>query len=87
VTGKANTYRRGAPAQIRHRIADLGGVPLIVGAMRAWPDSGGVQCNACLAIVSLVRAESEVCQVTEAALMDPAPRTHPFLSHEFLDTS
>ena len=39
------------------------GVAVIVKAMKHWAGSGGVQCNGCLAIVSLVRAESEVCQV------------------------
>ena len=39
------------------------GVEVIVKAMKLWASSGGVQCNGCLAIVSLVRAESEVCQV------------------------
>ena len=39
------------------------GVAVIVKAMKFWASSGGVQCNGCLAIVSLVRAESDVCQV------------------------
>ena len=49
--------------QVRADIGQHGGVAVIVKAMKLWSGSGGVQCNGCLAIVSLVRAESEVCQV------------------------
>ena len=56
-----------ACAQVREQIAEMEGIPLIVDAMRAWGTSGGVQCNGCLAIVSLVRAESPVCQVCNLA--------------------
>ncbi len=48
---------------MRAEVGQHGGVAVIVKAMKLWASSGGVQCNGCLAIVSLVRAESEVCQV------------------------
>lgn len=49
--------------QVRAQVSEHDGVAVIVKAMKHWAGSGGVQCNGCLAIVSLVRAESEVCQV------------------------
>ncbi len=49
--------------QVRAEVGQHDGVEVIVKAMKLWASSGGVQCNGCLAIVSLVRAESEVCQV------------------------
>ncbi len=57
---------------MREQIAEKEGIPLIIEAMRAWGASGGVQCNGCLAIVSLVRAESPVCQVS-AGRPTPSP--------------
>ena len=53
--------------QGRAQVGEHDGVTIIVRAMKHWGDSGGVQCNGCLAIVSLVRAESEVCQVCTTA--------------------
>ena len=50
--------------QVRKEIADREGVATIVNVMKRWTGSGGVQCNGCLAIVSLVRSESEICQVS-----------------------
>ena len=44
-------------------MASSNGVETIISTMKQWGGSVGVQCNGCLAIVSLVRAESEVCQV------------------------
>ena len=32
-------------------------------AMEAWSDQEGVQCNGCLALMSLVRGVGEACQV------------------------
>ena len=63
-------------------MADLGGIEAIVGCMRARVDSSGVQCNACLAIVSLVRAESEACQVCAEGcrLQEPAKNSINSLS-------
>ena len=52
-----------AAAQVRAEVSEHNGVAVIVKAMKHWASSGGVQCNGCLAIVSLVRAESKVCQV------------------------
>ena len=56
-----------AAVQVRAQVGEHDGVTIIVRAMKHWGDSGGVQCNGCLAIVSLVRAESEVCQVCTTA--------------------
>jgi hypothetical protein len=47
----------------RQEVADLGGIPLIIAAMRRNPGQEGVQCNACLALMALVRGEGPVCQV------------------------
>jgi len=49
--------------QVRAEVSEHNVVAVIVKAMKHWASSGGVQCNGCLAIVSLVRAESKVCQV------------------------
>ena len=57
-----------AAVQVRAQVGEHDGVTIIVRAMKHWGDSGGVQCNGCLAIVSLVRAESEVCQVCTSTL-------------------
>ncbi|CAK0751193.1 hypothetical protein CVIRNUC_002049 [Coccomyxa viridis] len=51
--------------EVRAQVGEHDGVTIIVRAMKHWGDSGGVQCNGCLAIVSLVRAESEVCQANQ----------------------
>lgn len=39
----------------------MAGIESIVRCMRLHADSEGVQCNACLAIMALVRGEGEVC--------------------------
>ncbi|CAL5227738.1 g10754 [Coccomyxa viridis] len=51
--------------EVRAEVGQYNGVEVIVKAMKLWASSGGVQCNGCLAIVSLVRAESEVCQANQ----------------------
>lgn len=38
------------------------GVEAMVAAMLAWKGAEGVQCNGCLALMSLVRGEGQVCQ-------------------------
>lgn len=58
--------------QVRKEIADMEGVTTIVNTMKRWTESGGVQCNGCLAIVSLVRSESEICQVLPSSCMQPS---------------
>lgn len=65
--------------QVRAQVSEHGGVEVIVGAMKRLGASGGVQCNGCLAIVSLVRAESPVCQVRPLAPRTyiTAPLLHP----------
>ncbi|BDA46284.1 hypothetical protein COCOBI_08-3760 [Coccomyxa sp. Obi] len=48
--------------EVRKEVANQEGVSTIVNVMKRFSRSGGVQCNGCLAIVSLVRSESEICQ-------------------------
>jgi hypothetical protein len=43
-------------------IANSGGVPSIVSVMRLHAGSDSIVCNGCLALMSLVRGEGEVCQ-------------------------
>lgn len=45
------------------QVAQRSGVESMVAAMRAWSGQEGVQCNGCLALMSLVRGEGDVCQV------------------------
>ncbi len=61
--GRPSEAHESALLQVRAEVGQYDGVEVIVKAMKLWASSGGVQCNGCLAIVSLVRAESEVCQV------------------------
>ncbi len=48
--------------KVREAVAAGGGIRGIVDAMSAHADDDGLVCNACLALMSLVRGESEVCQ-------------------------
>lgn len=43
-------------------IANTGGVPHLVSVMRQHAGSDSIICNGCLALMSLVRGEGEVCQ-------------------------
>jgi len=43
-------------------IANTGGVRSLVGVMQLHEGSDSIQCNGCLALMSLVRGEGEVCQ-------------------------
>jgi hypothetical protein len=47
---------------VRQLVANAGGVRTLVGVMSLHADSDVVQCNGCLALMSLVRGEGEVCQ-------------------------
>lgn len=47
---------------IREEIARGHGIEAMVAAIRRFPDNEGVQCNGCLALMSLVRGEGDVCQ-------------------------
>ncbi|KAK9817719.1 hypothetical protein WJX72_001212 [[Myrmecia] bisecta] len=48
--------------EVREEVAELRGIEGIVEAMEAFPDQEGVQCNGCLALMSLVRGEGDICQ-------------------------
>ena len=48
---------------VREAAAAGGGARGVVAALEAHPGDDGVACNACLALMALVRGESEVCQV------------------------
>ncbi|GBF89177.1 hypothetical protein Rsub_01894 [Raphidocelis subcapitata] len=48
--------------EVREAVASGGGVRGIVDVLLAHSDDDGIVCNACLALMSLVRGESEVCQ-------------------------
>jgi hypothetical protein len=43
-------------------IANTGGVGSLVSVMRQHASSDSIICNGCLALMSLVRGEGEVCQ-------------------------
>jgi hypothetical protein len=43
-------------------IANTGGVTSLVSVMRQHAGSDSITCNGCLALMSLVRGEGEVCQ-------------------------
>lgn len=47
---------------VRQLIANTGGVRSLVGVMQLHEGSDSIQCNGCLALMSLVRGEGEVCQ-------------------------
>lgn len=47
---------------IRELIANSGGVRSLVDVMALHSSSDSIQCHACLALMSLVRGEGEVCQ-------------------------
>jgi hypothetical protein len=51
------------PNKVREAVASGGGVRGIVDVLLTHSDDDGIVCNACLALMSLVRGESEVCQV------------------------
>ena len=68
--------------QVRAEVGQHGGVAVIVKAMKTWASSGGVQCNGCLAIVSLVRAESEVCEVRPPCGQFCLPTCAAFQAHQ-----
>lgn len=53
--------------KVRKEVANQEGVSTIVNVMKRFSRSGGVQCNGCLAIMSLVRSESEICQASLTA--------------------
>lgn len=47
---------------VRELIAQTGGVRSLVDVMDLHASSDSVQCHGCLALMSLVRGEGEVCQ-------------------------
>ncbi|GMH36421.1 hypothetical protein BSKO_04289 [Bryopsis sp. KO-2023] len=47
---------------VREEVANTGGIELIIKIMKQLPEHEGIQCNCCLALMSLVRGEGEVCQ-------------------------
>lgn len=47
---------------IRELVANSGGVRSLVDVMTLHSSSDSIQCHACLALMSLVRGEGEVCQ-------------------------
>jgi hypothetical protein len=47
---------------VREAVASSGGVKALVGVMKRHAEHDGIQCNGCLALMSLVRGEGEVCQ-------------------------
>ncbi len=47
---------------VREGIASGGGIRAVVDVMALHADNDGIQCNSCLALMSLVRGEGEVCQ-------------------------
>lgn len=47
---------------VRETIAQQGGIRAIVEVMTQHAEHDGIQCNACLALMSLVRGEGDVCQ-------------------------
>eukprot|EP00877_Chromochloris_zofingiensis_P000217 jgi/Chrzof1/10196/Cz04g32100.t1 len=47
---------------VREAIANGTGIKCIVDVMKLHSDNDGIQCNGCLALMSLVRGEGEVCQ-------------------------
>ena len=51
------------PLASQHQWMWCAGIEAIVDAMEAWSDQEGVQCNGCLALMSLVRGVGEACQV------------------------
>lgn len=59
---KPDLYFDVAPCQPTSVIR-CAGIEAIVDAMEAWSDQEGVQCNGCLALMSLVRGVGEACQV------------------------
>ncbi|CAD7704362.1 unnamed protein product [Ostreobium quekettii] len=50
---------------VREEVANTGGIDLIIKIMRQKPNNEGIQCNCCLALMSLVRGEGEVCQANQ----------------------
>lgn len=48
---------------VRQQIADMGAIPHIVRAMTRLVAADGVQCNACLTLLALVRGDGAICQV------------------------
>ena len=48
---------------VRAAVAVLGGVKTIVDLMTRWREEVGVQCNSCLALMSLLRGEGTICRV------------------------
>lgn len=53
-------HHEGATRTLEHPTSNTG-IESIVRCMRLHADSEGVQCNACLAIMALVRGEGDVC--------------------------
>lgn len=49
------------------------GIEAVVATIRRHPDKEGIQCNGCLALMSLVRGEGEVCQVQPPSLPPLCP--------------
>lgn len=54
--------RRHTPAAVLQLVANAGGVRTLVAVMSLHEASDVIQCNGCLALMSLVRGEGEVCQ-------------------------
>ena len=48
---------------IREEVAESQGIEAMVDTMLRHPTLDGIQCNGCLALMSLVRGEGDVCQV------------------------
>mmetsp|Transcript_10088 Transcript_10088/g.28969 ORF Transcript_10088/g.28969 Transcript_10088/m.28969 type:complete len:837 (-) Transcript_10088:38-2548(-) len=51
--------------EIREEVARAQGIEAMVSTIRRFPDKEGIQCNGCLALMSLVRGEGEVCQANQ----------------------
>mmetsp|Transcript_3337 Transcript_3337/g.7883 ORF Transcript_3337/g.7883 Transcript_3337/m.7883 type:complete len:821 (-) Transcript_3337:193-2655(-) len=50
---------------IREEVAQASGIEAMIQTIRRHPDREGIQCNGCLALMSLVRGEGEVCQANQ----------------------
>eukprot|EP00884_Botryococcus_braunii_P003133 jgi/Botrbrau1/12820/Bobra.20_1s0011.1 len=50
---------------VRLQVAELGAIPHVIRVMRLHLGSDGVQCNACLTLMALVRGEGAICQANQ----------------------
>ncbi|KAL0025671.1 hypothetical protein WJX77_003216 [Trebouxia sp. C0004] len=50
---------------VREQVAQMDGIEVVSKVMDAWQKHEGVQCNCCLAIMSLVRGTGSVCQANQ----------------------